>query len=74
MYLQISQEFDHRVALGDMSAVTTSSKVTLESGRDLATVAYDLAAFVGHEGPYTLHEIYQAFSFCDTGLLLRNLN
>lgn len=47
------------------SSSRTSSKVTLESGRDLATVAYDLAAFVGHEGPYTLHEIYQAFSFCD---------
>lgn len=38
---------------------------TLESGRELSTVAYDLSAFTNSVGPYTLHEIYQTFSFCD---------
>eukprot|EP00435_Cladocopium_sp_Y103_P048361 s1194_g14.t1 len=38
---------------------------TLESGRELSTVAYDLAAFTNSAGPYTLNEIYQTFSFCD---------
>lgn len=27
--------------------------------------AYDLAAFTNSDGPYTLNEIYQTFSFCD---------
>ncbi len=38
---------------------------TLESGRELCTVVYDIFAFTKSAGPYTLHEIYQTFSFCD---------
>ena len=31
----------------------------------MSSEAYDLAAFTDSEGPYTLYEIYQTFSFCD---------
>ncbi|CAJ1353330.1 unnamed protein product, partial [Effrenium voratum] len=59
----------HAIQQEMKAAGRTSS--SLESGRELSTIAYDLLAFTGIPGPYTLNEIYQTFSFCDKILAIQ---